>query len=129
MEIIPSEFVHDKKAFSWQRVTRKLVCRDPDFLKSFTGFLKGSMVLDSPISNERRGVILYEYCLERHPDMVDEISISWIEAGLSLKKAPAGNIVKIKHPETYLNGSVSQMTVMYASSQTPRLCGRKEPRA
>ena len=102
---------------SWQRVTRKLVCRNPDFLKSFTGFLKGSMVLDSPISNERRGVILYEYCLERHPDMVDEISISWIEAGLSLKKAPAGNIVKIKHPETYLNGSVSQMTVMYGTAE------------
>lgn len=88
---------------AWQKITRKLICRYPDFLAGFTDYLKEMMALDSPISVERRGVILYEYCKEHYPDSVADVSLAWISAGLSMKKEPAGNVVKIKHLEEFLN--------------------------
>ena len=88
---------------AWQALTRRLICSDPEFLPAFTAYLKDMMVLDSPISLERRGVILYEYCKKHYPEMLSEVSVAWILAGLSLKKEPAGNVVKIKHVEAFLN--------------------------
>jgi hypothetical protein len=88
---------------AWQTVIRDLICSNPEFLPSFTDYLKKMMVLDSPVSLERRGVILYEYCKAHYPDAVADVSLAWIRAGLSLKKAPAGNVVKIKHLEAFLD--------------------------
>jgi hypothetical protein len=86
----------------WQEVFRELVCSHPEFLTAFTAHLRESMVLDSPVSLERRGVILYEYCRAHYPEHVCDVSIAWILAGFSLKKEPAGNVIKIKHCEEYL---------------------------
>lgn len=105
----------------WQGVIRKLICADADFIRRFTSHLNGIMVLDSPLSIERRGIILYEYCLAHHPDMVVDVSIAWIEAGCSLKKAPAGCITKIKNLEAYLSENTSCMIINYgAASQSHR---------
>lgn len=87
---------------TWQKVIRELICGYSDFIMKFTEHLKDIMVLDSPLSMERRGIILYEYCHVHYPDKVIDVSIAWIEAGCSLKKAPAGNIAKIKNIEAYL---------------------------
>lgn len=87
---------------TWQTVIRDLICADSDFIKKFTAHLKEIMVLDSPLSMERRGIILYEYCLVNYPDKVVDVSVAWIEAGCSLKKAQAGHITKIKNIEAYL---------------------------
>ena len=87
---------------TWQKVIRELICGDSDFIMKFTKHLKDIMVLDSPLSMERRGLILYEYCLVHYPDKVMDVSIAWIEAGCSLKKSPAGSITKIKNIEAYL---------------------------
>ena len=87
---------------TWQKVIRELICHDENFLLAFTKHLKEMMVLDSPISLERRGVILYEYCKAHYPERVSDVSIAWILAGFSLKKEPAGNVIKIKHCEEYL---------------------------
>ena len=86
----------------WQKVIRELICSDEDFLLTFTKHLKEMMVLDSPISLERRGVILYEYCKAHYPERVSDVSIAWILAGFSLKKEPAGNVIKIKQIEEYI---------------------------
>ena len=86
----------------WQKVIRELICSDEDFLFAFTMHLKEMMVLDSPISLERRGVILYEYCKAHYPNRISDVSIAWIQAGFSLKKEPAGNVVKLKHLEEFL---------------------------
>ena len=86
----------------WQKVIRELICSDEDFLLTFTKHLKEMMVLDSPISLERRGVILYEYCKAHYPERVCDVSIAWILAGFSLKKEPAGNVIKIKQIEEYI---------------------------
>ena len=86
----------------WQKLAGQLILRYPGFLMMFTGYLKDNQVLDSPVSLERRGMILYEYCRTHYPEMLTEIAIAWIEAGLSLKKEPAGNIVRIKNIGSFL---------------------------
>ena len=100
----------------WQEVTRALICKNPEFITLFTEYLDRIMVLDSPLSLERRGVILYEYCLEQHPDRLTDISIAWIEAGCSLKKQPAGEITKIKNLEAFLLECNLQMSIKYGTA-------------
>ena len=48
------------------------------------------------MSLEKRGLILYEYCKQNCPEYQTQASIAWIEAGMSLKKAPAEK-AKTKH--------------------------------
>ena len=67
---------------AWQSVSRGLISRDPEFLPSFAAYLKEMMVLDSSLSLERRGVILYEFCKLHYPYAVADVSIAWIRAGL-----------------------------------------------
>lgn len=100
----------------WQKVIRELICHDENFLLAFTKHLKEMMVLDSPISLERRGVILYEYCRAHHPERISTVSIAWIQGGFSLKKAPAGNITKIKNLDALLKKLSAEMTVLYGEA-------------
>ena len=99
----------------WKKVIRRLICENEGFILNFTAHLNRIMVLDSPLSLERRGVILYEYCREHHHDMLTDISIAWIEAGCSLKKEPAGDITKIKNLEAYLQVGCNQTYGAYGS--------------
>ena len=102
---------------SWQKVIRELIGSDENFILNFTQHLRDIMVLDSPLSQERRGVILYNYCREHHPDRATDVSIAWIEAGHSLKKEPAGDVVKIKNLEGYLNEQQAHMSVTYGTAE------------
>ena len=97
----------------WQNTTRELTCSIPGFLIEFTEYLSDKMVLDSPISVERRGEILYEYCKANIPDKAADVSIAWIKAGCSLKKEPAGATVKIKHIGQYLNEGQYKINIEY----------------
>ena len=98
---------------TWQQVIRNLICSNPGFITTFTSHLEKIMVLDSPLSLERRGVILYNYCQENHPGAITEVSIAWIEAGCSLKKEPAGDIVKIKNLESFMQENNCKMSIRY----------------
>ena len=100
---------------AWQKVTGTLITQDLGFLMDFTAHLHDMMVLDSPVSVERRGVILYHYCREHHPQMLPAVSIAWIKAGLSLKKEPAGNIIKVKNIDAYLTDNDLTMAVGYGT--------------
>ena len=101
---------------SWQKVFGKLVCSHSEFLNDFTSHLKEMMVLDSPISSERRGVILYEYCKRHHPEHLSDVSIAWIQGGFSLKKEPAGTIIKVKNLCTFLEESNTEMECQYGEA-------------
>ena len=101
---------------AWQDVTRSLIRTDSGFILKFTEYLKNTMVLDSPVSLERRGMILYEYCRCHHPETLSDVSTAWIQAGFSLKKEPAGNIIKIKHPEQYLEEREFRMSIEYGQA-------------
>ena len=100
----------------WQKIVRSLVCEYPEFTEQFTEHLGRIMVLDSPLSLERRGVILYEYCKEHHPERLTDISIAWIEAGCSLKKEPAGNISKIKNLDGFLKENGYRLSIRYGEA-------------
>ena len=102
---------------SWQKVIRDMIGCNKEFIMKFTRHLSDIMVLDSPLSQERRGIILYEYCRKHHPEMVTDVSIAWIEAGHSLKKEPAGDIVKIKNLEGYLAEHKAQMNIAYGTAE------------
>lgn len=100
---------------AWQKVTGILITEYHGFLMDFTAHLHDMMVLDSPVSVERRGVILYNYCREHHPEMLTSVSIAWIKAGLSLKKEPAGNILKVKNIGAYLTDNDLTMVIEYGT--------------
>ncbi len=96
---------------TWQKVIRSMT--SVEFICDFTEYLKTRMMLDSPVSVERRGVILYEYFRERNPEKLAEVSLAWIEGGLSLKKDPAGEIIRIKHLEAFLENEGLDMDIKY----------------
>ena len=100
----------------WQNITRSLICDDADFITRFTGYLNSILVLDSPLSLERRGLILYAYCREYHPERLTDISIAWIEAGCSLKKEPAGEITKIKNLDAFLHEGGYHISIKYGAA-------------
>ena len=83
-------------ATAWQEVTRQLILHDADFLPAFLQRLTRLNVIDHPLSLERRGILLYEFCEEHYPAFTLSVSQAWIEAGLSLKKKPAER-VRTKH--------------------------------
>ena len=101
---------------AWQNVTRSLIRQNKGFIMKFTSYLNEMMVLDSPLSLERRGVILYDYCKKHHKEHLADLSISWIEAGYSLKKEPAGQISKIKNLDLFLNENCCSMSVVYGEA-------------
>lgn len=102
---------------AWQALTRELILDDPSFLHKFLDHLTRINLIDQPMSLEKRGLILYEYCKLAYPAYRLQASIAWIEAGMSLKKAPAEH-VRTKHqvpPE--------QWEVIYGTyKESLRLC-------
>lgn len=103
---------------AWQKVFRELICENEGFLEEFTEHLADMMVLDSPVSLERRGIILYDYCRTHYPKKLTAVSVAWIEAGFSLKKEPAGNIMRIKHLESYLAENNLQIQIEYGQTDS-----------
>lgn len=98
---------------TWQCTIRKLVGIDPDFVMKFTRYLQDIMALNSPLSLERRGEILYRYCAGYYPDLLLDVSVAWIVAGCSLKKEPAGNLQRIKYTDPIFTDEENQISIDY----------------
>lgn len=77
---------------AWQSLTRELILKDEQFLHQFLEYLIKANLIDQPMSLEKRGLILYEYCKLRYPEFQTKATIAWIEAGMSLKKLPAEKV-------------------------------------
>lgn len=77
---------------AWKNITRKLILYNEDFLYRFLEHLTQCNLIDQPMSLEKRGIILYEFCKKNYPLYQTDVSIAWIEAGMSLKKIPAEKI-------------------------------------
>lgn len=102
---------------AWQSITRKLMLENEHFLNDFLNHLIQIGVIDQPLSLERRGIILYDFCKKQYPDYQMLVSIAWIEAGMSLKKLPAEKVRTKRQtpPETW--------TIVYGEyKETLRLC-------
>lgn len=81
---------------AWQQITRRLMLSEEDFVHRFLQHLTERNYIDQPMSLERRGELLYLFCREHYPQYVTEVTVAWIEAGMSLKKRPAEG-VRTKH--------------------------------
>jgi hypothetical protein len=81
---------------AWQEVTRRLILTEEDFLVRFLSHLTRHNYIDQPMSLERRGELLYLFCRDHYPSHVIDVTVAWIEAGMSLKKRPAEG-VRTKH--------------------------------
>ena len=77
---------------AWQELTRTLILNEPDFLTHFLEYLTASNLIDQPMSLEKRGLVLYQFCQKHFPTYMFDASIAWIEAGMSLKKQPAERV-------------------------------------
>ena len=77
---------------AWQALTRGLVLNDEQFLHRFLAYLTKANLIDQPMSLEKRGLILYEFCKQNYPEYQIQAAIAWIEAGMSLKKLPAEKV-------------------------------------
>lgn len=80
----------------WQGITRRLIIGQPDFLHRFLDYLIHAGVIDQPMSQERRGILLHDFCKRTYPAYETAMTLAWIEAGMSLKKQPAAR-VRTKH--------------------------------
>ena len=52
---------------AWQTLTRELILHDENFLYDFLNHLIRTNLIDQPMSLEKRGLILYEYCKQNYP--------------------------------------------------------------
>lgn len=78
---------------AWQTLTRReLILNDKQFLHRFLAYLTKANLIDQPMSLEKRGLILYEFCKQNYPEYQIQAAIAWIEAGMSLKKLPAEKV-------------------------------------
>ena len=77
---------------AWQALTRELILNDEHFLHRFLEYLTKANLIDQPMSLEKRGLILYEFCKQNYPEYQIQAAIAWIEAGMSLKKLPAEKV-------------------------------------
>lgn len=77
---------------AWQTLTRELILNDKQFLHRFLAYLTKANLIDQPMSLEKRGLILYEFCKQNYPEYQIQATIAWIEEGMSLKKLPAEKV-------------------------------------
>lgn len=77
---------------AWRGLTRTLILRDRNFLTDFLNHLIACNLIEQPMSLEKRGLILYDYCKRFCPSLQTEAGVAWIEAGMSLKKVPAERV-------------------------------------
>lgn len=77
---------------AWQNVTCNLILHDARFLPAFLAYLTNRNLIDQPMSLEKRGTVLYEFCKTHYPAFQTSVTIAWIEAGMSLKKQPAEKV-------------------------------------
>ena len=102
---------------TWQEPIQTLDYDQPRFLYRLLNYLKEADIIDTPLSLERRGLILYDLCKRFYPEYTPDFSDAWIEAGMSLKKAPAETVVT-KHVTP-----ISKWEVMYGTyREGMRLC-------
>ena len=77
---------------AWQQITRRLILEEGDFIHQFLQHLTEHNYIDQPVSLERRGELLYLFCRDHYPKYVTDVTVAWIEAGMSLKKRPAEGV-------------------------------------
>ncbi|MCL2727535.1 MAG: DUF4080 domain-containing protein [Bacteroidales bacterium] len=98
----------------WRKPFVQLTLAESCFLDNFLHELMQKQLLEQPLSAERRGLLLYEFCAQHYPARLPEISVAWILAGFSLSKTPGKQAVLLKNQ----NDNNSQIRFYHLSVPT-----------
>ncbi len=102
---------------NWRETFCYLIEFDKKFLEKFTCHLTDIEIIDTPLSQERRGQILYDYCIENYPSALSLLTIGWLKSGLSLKRGAGATAKQYKDgiPEELnvggVNGRIYNITI------------------
>ena len=75
----------------WQDLFQKIMSFEKNFLYDLIVFLSDE-ILEMPLSMEKRGLLLIDFCKEKYSQYLDDISLAWIIGGLSTAKEPAKDL-------------------------------------
>lgn len=107
-------------AIAWQQVTRELILYSEDFLSRFQSWLEERELLEQPLSLEKRGMLLYDFCEVYYPKFLSSIIVSWVLAGIPLAKEPSKKIrpwtISLPEDIRVLQGEYSEMMRLYYMS-------------
>lgn len=107
-------------AIAWQQVTRELILYSEDFLSRFQSWLEERELLEQPLSLEKRGMLLYDFCEVYYPKFLSSIIVSWVLAGIPLVKEPSKKIrpwtIALPEDIRVLQGEYSEMMRLYYMS-------------
>lgn len=107
-------------AIVWQQVTRELILYSEDFLSRFQSWLEERELLEQPLSLEKRGMLLYDFCEVYYPKFLSSIIVSWVLAGIPLAKEPSKKIrpwtIALPEDIRVLQGEYSEMMRLYYMS-------------
>ena len=73
---------------AWLEFFRDVICSDKSFVKEITKYFIDKDCYSQPLSQEKQGLILYEFLTENYPKYLSLFRVAWIENGLSLRKSP-----------------------------------------
>lgn len=107
-------------AIAWQQVTRELILYSEDFLSRFQSWLEERELLEQPLSLEKRGMLLYDFCEVYYPKFLSSIIVSWVLAGIPLAKEPSKKIrpwtIALPEDIRVLQGEYREMMRLYYMS-------------
>ena len=83
------DFYYNTEA--WQELFQNIMDKEPSFLNDLIDFLSDE-ILEMPLSMEKRGLLLLDFCNGKYPQYIDNISFYWILGGLSTSKDPAKDL-------------------------------------
>lgn len=70
----------------WHSSFREGLKKHSDFIEKISSYCQQSLILDSPLSNMKKGSFLYDFCNKYYPDISPFIREAWEKAGLSPHK-------------------------------------------
>lgn len=89
----------------WRDTFRMLVTSSHNFLDNLLNELSTTQFYETLHSFESKSLLLYNFCKRNYPQYINQITLNWINCGLSLKKEPAERVNhwNIKDKEFILN--------------------------
>lgn len=72
----------------WQSFMQRIIPEDSRFMQVFVDWLTEKGVLDSPLSMEKRGLLLFTFISEYDKEYLPAVAVSWLKGGLPVKKIP-----------------------------------------
>ncbi|MGL5786436.1 MAG: DUF4080 domain-containing protein [Bacteroidales bacterium] len=72
----------------WQSFLQRIIVEKESFMETFVNWLTEKGVLDSPLSLEKRGLLLFEFVNLFDSRYLPAVAVCWLKAGLPVKKIP-----------------------------------------